>query len=83
MTSLFGIFGISFMVAWLASLVNWFISSGFEKRYLIRGLSIYGAVILAVLIYGNIRTNMCTPQSETLRVAAIVGDADIHEIFNR
>jgi apolipoprotein N-acyltransferase len=83
MTSLFGIFGISFMVAWLASLVNWFISRGFEKKYLIRGLSIYGAVILVVLIYGTIRTNMFTPRSETVRVAAIVSDADIHEIFNR
>lgn len=82
-TSLFGIFGISFLIAWLASIVNWFISRGFEKKYLIRGLSIYGAVILFVLLYGTIRTNMFPPQSETVRVAAIVGDANIHEIFNR
>lgn len=82
-TSLFGIFGISFLIAWLASLVNWLISRGFEKKYLIKGLSIYGAVILAVLIYGTIRTSMFPPRSESVRVASIVGDSDIHEIFNK
>ena len=82
-TSLFGIFGISFLIAWLASIVNWFIIRGFGKKTLIMGLSIYGAVILAVLIYGTIRTNMFPPQSETVRIAAIVGDENIHEIFSK
>jgi len=82
-TSLFGIFGISFLIAWLASLVNWFISRGFEKKSLIWGCSMYGAVIMVVLMYGTIRTHMFLPQSGTVRVAAIVGDADIHEIFMR
>ncbi len=81
-TSVFGIFGISFLVAWLASVINWIINKGAETDSLLKALGVYGLVFFAVLLYGGIRTSIFPPRSETVKVGAIVGDTDIHEVFN-
>ncbi len=80
-TSVFGIFGISFLVAWMASVINWVIFNGSEKSMLIRGLGIYGFVFALVVVYGSIRINLFPPRSGTVKVATIVSDTDIHEVF--
>ncbi|MGW8316830.1 MAG: nitrilase-related carbon-nitrogen hydrolase [Bacteroidales bacterium] len=81
-TSVFGIFSISFLVTWMASLINWIIFNGFEKRILSTGLGIYGFVYAVAMIYGSIRINLFPPRSETVKVAAIVSDTDIHKVFD-
>jgi apolipoprotein N-acyltransferase len=80
-TSVFGIFGISFLVAWFASIMNWIVKNGFETNNMRKGLATYGVVIVAVLMYGDIRTSFSPPKSETVKVAAIVGETDIHRVF--
>lgn len=80
-TSVFGIFGISFLVAWFASVLNWIVKNGFETNSIRKGLFVYGGVIVAVLLYGGIRTSFFPPQGETVKVAAIVGETDIHRVF--
>lgn len=82
-TSLFGIFGISFLVAWFASLLNWIVSNGFEAKYIEKGLSVYGFVFAAVLLYGGIRTTCFPPQCETVKVGAIVSETDINQVFEK
>lgn len=81
-TSVFGIFGISFLVAWLASTINWIVKNGFESHYIKKGLGVYGVVFTIVLLYGDIRTSVFPPESETVKVATIVSDTDIHEVFS-
>lgn len=81
-TSVFGIFGISFLVAWFASIVNRIVKNGFKANDIRKGLATYGAVIVAVLLFGGLRTNLAPPESETVKVAAIVGETDIHRVFN-
>ena len=80
-TSVFGIFGISFLVAWFASILNWIVKNGFETNNIRKGLVVYGVVIVAVLLYGGIRTSFFPPQGETVKVAAIVSETDIHRVF--
>jgi len=81
-TSLVGIYGISFLVAWLASVVNWMIVNGFEKKCVQKGPVIYVIVFVAIVLYGGIRTRICPPGSETVKVAAVISDTDIHEVFH-
>jgi apolipoprotein N-acyltransferase len=78
--SIFGLFGISFLVSWFASVVNWLIHNNFDYTCLRKGLFIYGSVFMAVLLFGQIRVGMFSPQSETVRTAAIIGKTDIHQI---
>ena len=80
-TSVFGIFGISFLVAWFASILNWIVKYEFETHRMQKGLAVYGVVIVAVLLYGGVRTTFFPPQCETVKVAAIVGETDIHRVF--
>ncbi|MCJ7680825.1 MAG: hypothetical protein MUP70_08885 [Candidatus Aminicenantes bacterium] len=80
-TSVFGVFGISFLVAWFASMMNWIVKNGFETNIIRKGLVTYGVVFGAVLMYGGLRTSFSPPESETVKVAAIVGETDIHRVF--
>lgn len=80
-TSVFGIFGISFLLAWFASILNWIVKNGFETNNIQKGLGVYGVVIVAVLLYGGLRTSFFPPQGETVKVSAIVGETDIHGVF--
>lgn len=82
-TSVFGIFGISFLLAWIASILNWIIRNGFETKYVQKGLAVYGLVMVVVLLYGGIRTGFLPPQGETVKVAAVVSEIDIHKIFEK
>jgi len=80
-TSLFGVFGISFMVAWLASVLNWVVNNGLNTRRIRSGLVIYGLVFIAVILFGFIRTNISSAEKDTVKVAAVVGETDIHQVF--
>ena len=75
--SVTGIFGISFMVAWLASVVNWIIKNEFKTNHIQKGLGVYGLVFFTVLLYGGIRINLFPPRSGTVKVGANVSDTDI------
>jgi apolipoprotein N-acyltransferase len=79
--SVFGIFGISFLVAWFASTINWIVQHGFDPKTTGKGLAVYGTIIIMVLIYGHIRTNTSPPEDETVKVASIVGETDIFQVF--
>lgn len=83
MTSLFGIFGISFLVTWLASIVNWFIINGVEQKYIRKGLGIYAIGLSVALLYGGIRINIFPPRSGTVNVASVISDTDIHQVFHQ
>ena len=80
-TSVFGIFGISFLVAWLASIINWLADSGFKVKSVIRGAAIYGVILTATVLFGAIRTGSVSSERETVNVAAIVGESDAHSLF--
>ncbi len=80
-TSLFGVFGISFQIAWLASILNWVAKNGLKTKRLWMGLAIYGISIVSVLLFGLIRKHSPPITEETVKVAAIVGETDIHQVF--
>ena len=82
-TSVFGVFGISFLIAWLASILNWMVKNKVKSKRLWMGLGIYGIVIVTVLLFGAIRKKSAPVTGDTVKVAAIVGETDIHHVFDK
>ena len=69
--SVTGMWGITFVVSWLATVVNYAWERSFSWREIRRGLAIYAAVMLVVLAYGNVRLAFFQPQPGTVRVAGL------------
>lgn len=59
-----GLWGITFLIAWLASVVNWAWASNFQWARVGKGLAVYAAVLLAVVAYGVIRLAAAPDQAD-------------------
>lgn len=68
--SITGIWGLTFLITWTASMVNWLWDHSFENRKLKLGLLIYGIPFLFVILYGQVRV-LTKIQYGTVRVASI------------
>ncbi len=68
--SVTGIYGITFLIAWFASVVNWAWESGFNWARIRRGALTYAAVFAVVLSFGSARL-MFAPSGPTVRVASL------------
>lgn len=72
LTSITGLWGISFIIAWFASTVNWIWEESFAWQRIRRGLAIYIGVMLVVLIYGTVRLSAFLPEKGTVRIHGII-----------
>ena len=70
-SSLTGIYGVSFVVAWFGAVVNWSWEEGFDWKRVNRGVITYAAILAAVLFFGGVRLAV-TRADETVRVAGVV-----------
>lgn len=69
-SSVTAVYGVSFLVAWFASVVNWAWGRGFTGRQVRRTVLTYTAVLAAVLAAGGVRLLFFAPTTDTVRVAA-------------
>lgn len=69
--SVTGMWGITFLVSWFATVVNYAWERSFSWPKIWRGLAIYAGVMLVVLAYGNVRLAFFQPQAGTVRVAGL------------
>jgi len=65
-----GIWGVTFLVMWTASIINWLWDNSFERKNILLVFWVYGIPFLSVILYGQFRlsTNI---ESNTVRVASI------------
>lgn len=82
-TSIVGIYGITFLIAWFASVANWVIKNKYDLLHVRKGIIIYGSVFFAVLLFGGIRTSLFPSKSEVIKVAAIIGETDLFGLFEK
>jgi apolipoprotein N-acyltransferase len=68
--SVAGIYGITFLIAWFASTVNWAWENGFAWARVRRGALTTAAALAAVLAFGSARL-MIAPSGPTVRVASL------------
>jgi len=70
--SITGMWGVTFLVGWFASTVNWIWEEGMDWPLIRRGVAIYAGVMLVVLGYGVIRLTHFSPEPGTVRLHGIV-----------
>ena len=69
--SITGMWGITFLVNWLGSVVNWAWERDFSWPRIRRGGAIYAGILLAVLLFGNARLAFAPPATGTVRMHGI------------
>jgi apolipoprotein N-acyltransferase len=69
--SVTGLWGIVFLMSWLASVVNWAWERGFAWPRVRGGAALYGSLLALVLLFGGVRLALFPAQGSTVRVAGI------------
>jgi apolipoprotein N-acyltransferase len=69
--SVTGIWGIVFLMSWLASVVNWAWERGFAWPRVRGGAALYASLLALVLLFGGARLALFPAQGSTVRVAGI------------
>lgn len=88
LSSLFGVYGISFVMYWTAAVAVW-LSNYREIGRGKKGIITYAAVIVSVFLYGVAMLNLPISESNTVRVASITvpvkelleNDYDVSKVF--
>lgn len=71
MLSITGMWGLTFLMMWLAPVVNWAWEQNFEWPKIWRGLALYGGILTLVLVYGGARLAFAPFETGTVRVASL------------
>ncbi len=66
-----GIYGLTFLITWFASVVNWAWEQKFEWAKISYGVKIYLGIITAVLVYGGLCLLFLSPKSNEVKVAGV------------
>jgi len=76
LASVTGMIGITFLMGWFASVVNWALENRERSAVVLQGLAAYGVVLALVYLFGFARLNLAplSGTSETIRVAGITAD---------
>ena len=69
--SITGLWGVSFLIAWFASIVNWAWERQFEWKRVQGGVLFYATVASLVLLFGGLRLAAFPSRAPTVRIAAL------------
>jgi apolipoprotein N-acyltransferase len=78
LVSVTGIWGISFMITWFASVMNWIWAEKFEWIKIRRSFIVFGTVAGAVILFGVIRLHFFNQKIKMVRTASIVAARNIN-----
>lgn len=71
LASITGMWGLTFLLNWLGPVVNWAWERAFAWPEIKRGLAIFAAVLLLVLLYGGARLTYASGATESVRMHGI------------
>jgi apolipoprotein N-acyltransferase len=72
--SVTGIWGLAFLTAWAAAVVNHVWERGFAWRNHSHITALFGALLLATLLFGSARVAFSTPAGSSVRIAAVAAN---------
>ena len=70
LASVTGMWGLTFMISWLGSVVFWVLENQAQTKKLRQGIINYSSVMVLILVYGSIRLNLPSAKS-TVKIAGI------------
>ncbi len=74
--SVTGMWGLSFLIAWLAPVANLAWEQGFALHRVRSGVLTYGSILALVWVGGSLRMTFFPPQSETLKVVLLTTEVN-------
>ncbi len=77
LVSITGIFGISFLITWFASVVNWAWEHEFSLPKIWKGISLYLGIFIFILLLGGAYLTFLPADSDTVRADAVTGSFDM------
>ncbi len=75
--SVFGMWGLAFLIGWTAATVNAVWEAGFALRPVRRAVASLVAVLAATMLLGSLRLNFAPPSSPTIKAATVTIDRDV------
>ena len=72
MTSITGLWGLTFIIAWTGSAMNWFWEKRLEIANIKKSIILFSVIILSVFLFGQIRNSFFSSDSNTVRIASII-----------
>jgi apolipoprotein N-acyltransferase len=69
--SVTGMWGLTFLVSWFASVANWAWERAFDWPAIRRGAALYAGIMLLVTVYGGARLVFSPARAGTVRVASL------------
>ena len=79
LVSITGIWGISFLITWFASVVNWAWEHEFSLLKIWKGVSLYLGILIFILLLGGAYLVFLPADSDTVRVASVTRSLDIKQ----
>jgi apolipoprotein N-acyltransferase len=79
LVSITGISGITFLITWFASVVNWAWSKNFAWQKINKGAITFATIAAAIFLFGEIRINFSQTQSPSVLTASIVQARNINK----
>ena len=79
LASITGICGISFLITWFASLVNWIWAQNFEWQKFKTEAITFTSVAAGIFLFGTVRLNLSDSPTRSIRTASIVQARNITE----
>ena len=80
-SSLTGIWGITFIIFWLAAVANWTLENQTNTQKIRKGIGIYTLVLVSVLFYGGLRLAVFPPISKTVNVVSFTPQQQLDSYF--
>lgn len=77
-SSILGIWGVTFIIMWFASTINWVIEN-YEQSSIKNGVITYTAFLILVIAYGGIRLEVFPPDDKTVTIASFTPQDEIDE----
>jgi len=81
-TSVTGMWGLTFIIAWFGSSVNYFWAKRFEIKDLKRSAILFSSIILLIFLFGEIRYRFSPSNDNTVRIASIIHNESLADSTN-
>ena len=81
-TSITGMWGLTFLITWLGSTLNWFWDKRHEIATIKKSVALFTIIIFSIVLYGQIRNRFFSSSSNTVRIASIVHNESMSDSTN-
>ena len=80
LASVTGIWGLTFLISWLAPVLNQFWERGWSGPVVMGPAVLFVGATTAVMLFGGARLAFAAPEAETVRIAALAPDRALSEL---